>query len=152
MNPIMDNWEYPNRQHVNCRAAVGPLVVFDEAASIPDEIFAHLSVLQSGRKVERKSMKHKITVAVCLVAIAAGLVYTVPAYHRYQAWRAEQNAKATAAAQSEAHKNAVQQAIFNAGVDKLEQNCAKDKANYAALPAATKAKTPAPQCDVNLVQ
>ncbi len=97
-------------------------------------------------------MKHKITVVVCALAIFVAGMATVSSYQHYQKWRVEQNAKATAAAQSEAHRNAVQQALFNAEVKKLQDQCSKDKATYDALLPAQKAKTPAPQCDVNLVQ
>lgn len=97
-------------------------------------------------------MKHKITVVVCALAIFAAGMATVSSYQHYQVWRRAQDAKAVAASKSEQHRNAVQQAIFNAEVKKLEEQCAKDKATYDALPAAQKSKTPAPQCDVNLVQ
>lgn len=112
------------------------------------------SMVKSKGKHNHKGlrMKHKLTTVLCVLAIAAASFLTVQGYHRYQTWRAAQAAKATATLQAEAHENVVKQTIFNAQVKKLEDQCAKDKASYNALPAFQKAKTAAPQCDLNLVQ
>jgi predicted negative regulator of RcsB-dependent stress response len=101
---------------------------------------------------QRFSMKHKITVVLCVIIIFVVGALTVSSYKNYQSWKSEQNAKAVAADQAEAHKSALQQGIFNAEVKGLEDQCAKDKAAYAALTPAVKVKTVAPQCDVNLAQ
>lgn len=111
-------------------------------------------VLKSKGKHNHKGlgMKHKLTTVACVLAIAAASFVTVQGYHRYKTWASAQAAKAASYSAEMAHQNALRQANFNAQVKKLEDQCTKDKAAYDALPLAQKAKTPAPQCSVNLVQ
>jgi hypothetical protein len=96
--------------------------------------------------------KHKITVVVCLVLVAATGALSVISYNHYRTWRDEQTAKSVAASQAEAKANTLEKAIYNSNLLKPDNQCQKDHAAWSALPAAQQAKTPAPNCTLVPVQ
>jgi hypothetical protein len=93
-------------------------------------------------------MKHKVTVVLCVAALAGGGVLAVSNYNENQA----EKQVAAVASQIAARHTAEVEATFNTGVRQLEAQCSKDKAAYAALAPALQLKTPAPVCVTNLVR
>lgn len=95
-------------------------------------------------------MKHKITVLLCLVALAGVIAFTAVSYEGYQSQKRQRAAQAAATLQVQARKDADHEAKFKAGLLQLEDQCATDKAAYLALPPAQRVKTAAPVCDPTL--
>jgi hypothetical protein len=99
---------------------------------------------------QESSMKHKITVAVCLiVVIAVGLL----AYHAHHDYQIKQNQKANRLEEIQLADNAAKakaSSTYQAGVQTDEEQCARDQAAYSGLTAAEKVKTAAPVCVTNI--
>lgn len=98
------------------------------------------------------SMRHKLTVAICLVAIAGLALYATRIHTEYK----NQEAHAAAIAQSAQLKASEvaneKAATFQAGVKLDETQCARDQASYAALAPTVKVKTAAPDCETVIAQ
>lgn len=97
-------------------------------------------------------MKHKLTVLTCLVVVVGVGVFgarLTSEYHHAQSVAAQ---KSAAAEKLNKEAQAKKQALFQSGVQLDEAQCAKDKAAYQNLTLAERAKTSAPDCEVNIVE
>lgn len=98
------------------------------------------------------SMKHKLTVAACVVAVAVIGVLSVQAYNRYKAKHNAQAAIATTQQASKSAASAKQQAVFDAQAKSLQALCEKDLAAFNTLTKVQQAKEQAPNCSLQFVQ
>lgn len=96
-------------------------------------------------------MKHKLTVAACVIALAGVGTATVTSYQDHQNEVRVQRAQATAASEVKAEQATAQKAKFNVELKKLETLCVQQKTAYATLTAAEKARTVAPDCNASVV-
>lgn len=93
-------------------------------------------------------LKHKLTVAACLVALAGGGTATVSSYQDHQDQVQVQQAQAAATSEV---KMAVRKAKFNAELKQLENLCVQQQAAYTALAPVQKAKATPPECPTDVV-
>lgn len=109
------------------------------------------SMLQLQNK-QRNSMKHKLTVLICLIAIIGLGFYAKQIHHQYQI-KETRAASVARSVQLKASEVANQrEAQFQAGVAQDEAWCARDKLAYNILTPAAKLKAQVPDCQTNLIQ
>lgn len=97
-------------------------------------------------------MKHKVTAAVCIVAIIVVGFLSVQAYNRYRHWRTVHTAQVTQQQADAAKSTADQQAAEKAHEAALEKLCAQDLTDYLSLSPAKQAQEQKPDCSSQFVQ
>lgn len=109
------------------------------------------NMLQSAHKQE-PSMKHKITVVACLVAIVLLGGYAAKLHHNYEVKQQKVSNSAHTLQVKLSSEASQKEAQFQAGVKLDETQCSKDQAAYDSLTTLEREKTTAPDCEADLVQ
>jgi hypothetical protein len=107
---------------------------------------------ESKPKSRNLDLKHKITVILSVAIVVVAGFFVVHAHDKYVRNQAQEQAVAQEAADRAANTNTKQEQTFLAGVKLDEAQCTKDQAAYNALPATSKTKAVAPDCEADLVQ
>lgn len=97
-------------------------------------------------------MKHKVAVLISLIAIIVIGISAAHVHHEYEVQQAKIVAANHAVQVKSQEVQARANATFQYDLELDQEQCASDKTTYQALPLATREKTPAPDCVVNLVK
>jgi hypothetical protein len=94
-------------------------------------------------------MKHKLVVALSILAIIVSTVVAVRAYDHYQV---HAHAVAAAKAANQAAHDKLESAAVAANKKHIDEECTKEVTYYNGLTPAQKTKVSAPACDLQIVQ